>query len=200
MSTPLPNTPRFGLVTMTCIVIAGMIGSGVFTTSGFTLADLQSPARVLLAWSVGGAIAVSGAIAYGELARRLPQFGGEYLSLSRLLHPLVGFLAGWISLTVGFSGSIALVALTFEEYVVPAEIRETWLPAGSAAIAVIVIFGFGHAFLVKLFAALQNGIVGIKLVALICFLVIAASRISTHEWHWEPVKEPLPPARPVRIF
>jgi amino acid transporter len=144
MSTPSPDTPRFGLVTMTCVVIAGMIGSGVFTTSGFALADLQSPARVLLAWSVGGAIAVCGAIAYGELARRLPQSGGEYLYLSRLLHPFVGFLAGWISLTVGFSGSIALVALTFEEYVVPAEIRATWLPAGSAAIAVIVIFGFGH--------------------------------------------------------
>ena len=58
MPTPLPNTPRFGLATMTCVVIAGMIGSGVSTTSGFTLADLQSPARVLLAWSVGGAIAV----------------------------------------------------------------------------------------------------------------------------------------------
>lgn len=178
---------------MTCVVIAGMIGSGVFTTSGFALADLQSPARVLLAWSIGGAIAICGAIAYGELARRLPQSGGEYLYLSRLLHPFVGFLAGWISLTVGFSGSIALVALTFEEYVVPAELRPTWLPAGSAAIAVIAIFGFGHAFLVKLFASLQNGIVEIKLIALICFLVIAASKISTHEWHWEPLAEPLPP-------
>jgi len=178
---------------MTCVVIAGMIGSGVFTTSGFALADLQSPARVLLAWSIGGAIAICGAIAYGELARRLPQSGGEYLYLSRLLHPFVGFLAGWISLTVGFSGSIALVALTFEEYVVPADLRATWLPAGSAAIAVIAIFGFGHAFMVKLFASLQNGIVGIKLVALICFLMIAASKISTHEWHWEPAAEPLPP-------
>ena len=193
MSTPSSDAPRFGLVTMTCVVFAGMIGSGVFTTSGFALADLQSPARVLLAWSIGGAIAICGAIAYGELARRLPQSGGEYLYLSRLLHPFVGFLAGWISLTVGFSGSIALVALTFEEYVVPAEFRATWLPAGSAAIAVIVIFGFGHAFLVKLFASLQNAIVGIKLVALICFLLIAASKISTHEWHWEPVNESLPP-------
>lgn len=193
MSIPSPNTPRFGLVTMTCVVIAGMIGSGVFTTSGFALADLQSPARVLIAWAVGGVIAIFGAIAYGELARRLPQSGGEYLYLSRLLHPFVGFLAGWISLTVGFSGSIALVALTFEEYVVPAELCPTWLPARSSAIAVIVIFGIGHAFMVKLFASLQNGIVGIKLVALIYFLVIAASKISTHEWHWEPLKEPLPP-------
>ncbi len=192
MKTPSPNTNHFGLTTMTCVVIAGMIGSGIFTTSGFALADLQSPGRVLLAWLVGGLIALSGAVAYGELARRLPQSGGEYLYLSKRLHPFAGFQAGWISLTVGFSGSIALVALTFEEYVVPAEMRASWLPAGSAAIAVIAVFGFGHAFLVKVFAALQNAIVGIKLFALISFLVVAASKISTHTWHWEPVAEPLP--------
>ena len=131
MKTLSPNTNHFGLTTMTCVVIAGMIGSGIFTTSGFALADLQSPGRVLLAWLVGGLIALSGAVAYGELARRLPQSGGEYLYLSKLLHPFAGFQAGWISLTVGFSGSIALVALTFEEYVVPAEMRASWLPAGS---------------------------------------------------------------------
>lgn len=193
MNTPSPNTPHFGLTTMTCVVIAGMIGSGIFTTSGFALADLQSPGRVLLAWCVGGLIALCGAVAYGELAHRLPQSGGEYLYLSRLVHPFVGFQAGWISLTVGFSGSIALVALTFEEYVVPAEIRPSWLPAGGSAIAVIAVFGFGHAYLVRLFASLQNVIVGIKLTGLVCFLAIAASMISTHTWHWEPVAEPLPP-------
>lgn len=190
---PSANTAKFGLTTMTCVVIAGMIGSGIFTTSGFTLAALQSPGRVLLAWSIGGLIALCGAVAYGELARRLPQSGGEYLYLSKLVHPFIGFQAGWISLTVGFSGSIALVALTFEEYVVPAEIRASWLPTGSAAIAVIAVFGFGHAFLVKLFASLQNIIVGVKLFALLSFLVIAGSKISTHTWHWEPVAEPLPP-------
>ena len=178
---------------MTCVVIAGMIGSGIFTTSGFALADLQSPGRVLLAWCFGGLIAFCGAVAYGELARRLPQSGGEYLYLSKLVHPFVGFQAGWISLTVGFSGSIALVALTFEEYIIPAEIRPSWLPAGSPAIAIIAVFGIGHAFLVKLFASLQNAIVGIKLIALVSFLTIAASRISTHAWHWEPVAETLPP-------
>lgn len=193
MSAPSPVIRHFGLTTMTCVVIAGMIGSGVFTTSGFALGDLQSPGRVLLAWTVGGVIALSGAVAYGELAHRLPQSGGEYLYLSRLVHPFVGFLAGWISLTVGFSGSIALVALTFEEYIIPAEICGIRIPAGSAAIVLIAVFGFGHAFLVKLFAALQNGIVGIKVTALVCFLVIAATQISTHTWHWEPVEETLPP-------
>lgn len=191
-STPA-NTAHFGLTTMTCVVIAGMIGSGVFTTSGFALADLHSPARVLLAWSVGGLIALSGAVAYGELARRLPHSGGEYLYLSRMLHPFFGFLAGWISLTVGFSGSIALVALTFEEYVVPGRIRGSTLPNGTAAIGVIVVFGLGHAFLVKLFAWLQNAIVGIKLLALFSFLAVALSVVSTHPWHWEAAAEALPP-------
>ncbi len=187
------NAAHFGLTTMTCVVIAGMIGSGVFTTSGFALADLQSPGRVLLAWSIGGLIALSGAVAYGELARRLPYSGGEYLYLSRMLHPFFGFLAGWISLTVGFSGSIALVALTFEEYVVPGGIRGSTLPTGTAAIAVIVVFGLGHAFLVKLFAWLQNAIVAIKLLALFSFLAVALSVISTHPWHWEATAEALPP-------
>ena len=109
------------------------------------------------------------------------------------MHPFVGFQAGWISLTVGFSGSIALVALTFEEYIIPAEIRPSWLPVGSPAIAIIAVFGIGHAFLVKLFASLQNAIVAIKLFVLISFLFIAASKISTHPWHWEPAIETLPP-------
>ncbi len=187
------NTARFGLTTMTCVVIAGMIGSGVFTTSGYSIAGLQSPARVLLAWAIGGIIAMCGAVAYGELARRLPQSGGEYLYLSRQVHPFAGFLAGWISITVGFSGSIAIVALTFEEYIVPEQIRPAWLPARCVAIAVIIVFGLGHAFWVRLFASVQNLVVGIKLCALFGFLAVAGLKISTHEWHWEPAAENLPP-------
>jgi APA family basic amino acid/polyamine antiporter len=68
---------RFGLTTLTCVVIASMIGSGVFTTSGFSIAALGSAERVLVAWCIGGVVAICGAIAYGELARRLPVSGGE---------------------------------------------------------------------------------------------------------------------------
>lgn len=183
---------RFGLTTLTCVVIASMIGSGVFTTSGFSIQSLGSPGRVLIAWCIGGLIAVSGAIAYGELARRLPISGGEYLYLSRRLHPFAGFLAGWISLTAGFSGAIAMAALTFEAYAAPASVRPTWLVPNSLAIAAIVLFGVGHAFLVRLFAALQNGIVGVKLVALTIFLIAAAVQIPTREWSWAPLSDSLP--------
>ena len=184
---------RFGLTTLTCVVIASMIGSGVFTTSGFSLAALGSPERVLIAWAVGGVIAVCGAIAYGELARRLPISGGEYLYLSRQLHPFAGFLAGWVSLTAGFSGAIAMAAITFEAYAVPESIRPAWMVPNSVAVTAILIFGFGHAFLVKLFAAIQNTVVGIKLLALTSFLVLAAMQLTTREWHWADLNPDLPP-------
>ena len=181
---------RFGLTTLTCVVVASMIGSGVFTTSGYSLAALGSPVRVLIAWCIGGVIALCGAVAYGELARRLPISGGEYLYLSRRLHPFAGFLAGWVSLTAGFSGAIAMAAITFEIFAVPDAVRPNWLPLKSVAVAVIVLFGIGHAFLVRLFAAVQNAVVGIKLVALVAFLVVAAIQIPTHAWSIEPLGNP----------
>jgi len=184
---------RFGLTTLTCVVIASMIGSGVFTTSGFSLAALGSPERVLIAWLVGGVIAVCGAIAYGELARRLPISGGEYLYLSRQLHPFAGFLAGWVSLTAGFSGAIAMAAITFEAYAVPDSIRPAWLAPNSVAVLAIIVFGLGHAFLVRLFAAIQNSVVGIKLLALTTFLIVAGLQLTTREWHWAALNPVLPP-------
>src|SRR6266702_5892883 len=100
-------------------VIASMVGSGVFTTSGILLADLRSPSLVLAAWLAGGVIAVLGALCYGALARRYPESGGEYIFLARTLHPAAGYLAGWVSLLVGFSAPPAAVALAFGEYARP---------------------------------------------------------------------------------
>lgn len=176
------QTPRFGLTTATCVVIASMIGSGVFTTSGYSIAALGSPSRVLLAWLVGGLVAICGAIAYGELARRLPVSGGEYLYLSRRLHPYWGFLAGWVSLTAGFSGAIALAAVTFEVYAIKA--RPDWLPENFLAVAVVLLFGLGHAFLARLAASVQNAVVIVKVFVLGIFLLVAATKLGTHSWSW----------------
>ena len=76
-------TEGFGLTTLTALVITGMIGSGVFVTSGFAIESLGSRLFVLAAWFVGGLVALCGVVAYGGLARRLPRSGGEYLYLSR---------------------------------------------------------------------------------------------------------------------
>lgn len=178
---------QFGLTTLTCLVIAAMIGAGVFTTSGYSLAALGSPARVLVAWLIGGAIAICGAVAYGGLAQRMPESGGEYLYLSRQLHPLAGFLTGWVSLTAGFSASIALSALTFEKYVVPQSVWPEWLPPGSVAMLIVLLCGLGHSFVVPVAAMLQNGVVLVKLATLLIFLLTAAAATNTAVWHWEPV-------------
>ena len=82
----------------------------MFTTSGFALGDLGRREIVLAAWAVGGVLAMFGALSYGALARRIPESGGEYTFLSQTVHPLAGFLAGWVSLLVGFTAPIAAAA------------------------------------------------------------------------------------------
>ena len=109
---------RLGLTSAAALVVANMVGAGVFTTSGFALADLGRPEPVLLAWLAGGLLAMCGALSYGALARRIPESGGEYTFLSRTVHPLAGFLAGWVSLLVGFTVPIAVAALALQAYLV----------------------------------------------------------------------------------
>lgn len=110
---------KIGLLTATSIVIANMIGAGIFTTSGLMAGNLPNPRLVLLFWLFGGMIAISGAMCYAELSTRMPDDGGEYLYLKRLYHPSLGFLSGWTSFFVGFSAPIAASALGFAEYIVP---------------------------------------------------------------------------------
>ena len=107
---------RVGLYSASALVVANMIGAGVFTTSGFALADLGDRRWVLLAWLVGGVLAAFGALTYGALARRSPESGGEYTFLSRAVHPLAGFLAGWVSLLAGFTAPIAAAAHGLQAY------------------------------------------------------------------------------------
>ena len=98
------------------LVIANTIGTGVFTTSGFALADLGEPAFVMLAWLVGGVYALAGVTVYADLAIKYPESGGEYAFLRNTLHPALGTVAGWISLVAGFTAPIAAAALGAELY------------------------------------------------------------------------------------
>ena len=102
--------------TATAIAVADMIGIGVFTSLGFQLASIPSGFSILMLWIVGGLAALSGALAYAELAVAFPRSGGEYNFLSRIYHPALGFMAGWGSATVGFAAPVALAAMAFGEY------------------------------------------------------------------------------------
>lgn len=179
---------HFGPWTLAALVVANMIGAGVFTTSGFTLADLGSPGWVLAAWVVGGAIAICGAIGYGALARQLTESGGEYLFLSRVLHPAAGFVAGWISLIAGFTGAIAFAAHAFESYVRPADAT---VPPNLVAVAAIIVAAAVHAFRARLGAFGQNGVVVAKLLVLAGFVGLAVVKWAGGSPSW-PVCEPVP--------
>ena len=105
-----------GFLTACGIVIANIIGTGVFTSLGFQLIDIQSGFPLLMLWIVGGIAALCGALCYGELSAILPRSGGEYHFLSEIYHPALGFMAGFISATVGFAAPIALAAMAFGKY------------------------------------------------------------------------------------
>ena len=111
-----PSTGTVSWVTATAIVVADMVGVGVFTSLGFQVADIKSGFSLLLLWIVGGLVAICGAFCYAELATMLPRSSGEYNFLRRIYHPAFGFVAGWLSATVGFAAPIALAAMAFGSY------------------------------------------------------------------------------------
>ncbi|MGJ5204729.1 APC family permease [Bradyrhizobium sp. HKCCYLR20261] len=100
----------------TAIVIADMIGVGVFTSLGFQVKDIPSGFSILMLWAVGGLVSVCGALSYAELGAMFPRSSGEYNFLTRAFHPAIGFMAGWVSATVGFAAPVALAAMAFGEY------------------------------------------------------------------------------------
>jgi len=161
---------RLGSLSLAALVAANMIGAGVFTTSGFALADLGSPSRVMWAWVAGGAVALLGVLCYGALAARLSESGGEYLFLSHTIHPGLGFLAGWVSIWAGFTGAIALAAEATQAYLAP------WLPeqipADIVGSLLIVLTGLLHTRGVRTGASVQNAIVVAKLALLVVLIAL----------------------------
>jgi APA family basic amino acid/polyamine antiporter len=114
---PLPGSgATVSVLVATAIVVADMVGVGVFTSLGFQVTDIPSGFSILLLWTVGGLVALCGVFSYAELGAMFPRSSGEYNFLSRAYHPAFGFLAGWVSATVGFAAPVALAAMAFGEY------------------------------------------------------------------------------------
>jgi APA family basic amino acid/polyamine antiporter len=177
---------KLGLFPATNIVVANMIGAGIFTTSGLLMSGLNHPVLMLVLWAAGGIIALCGALSYGELGAAMPGAGGEYLFLSKLYHPVFGFLSGWVSFIVGFSAPIAASALGFSEYftrAVPglsAWIQETGLMGPDLtkkvlAVSVILIFTFIHYRGIKYGARIQNALTLLKILLIVILLTAGFS-------------------------
>ena len=142
-----------GVPTATAVVIAAMVGSGVFTTLGFQVAEIRSTFAVMMVWLVGGVIALCGAFTYAELGAALPRSGGEYHLLRRVYTPALGFLSGWVSATVGFAGPSALAAMALASYTgtfIPG-IPENHLAAGA-----VLGFSLIHASSLQVGPTFQN--------------------------------------------
>ncbi len=141
------SSDKFRFPTVTAVVIANMVGTGVFTSLGFQLLEIQSGFVILMLWAVGGLVAVCGAMTYAELGAAMPRSGGEYNFLARIYHPAAGFVSGWTSATIGFAGPTALAAITFAAYgtsIFPGEVPgwlETLLAAGLVVVLTAVHAG-----------------------------------------------------------
>ncbi|MBX3420272.1 MAG: APC family permease [Pirellulaceae bacterium] len=182
-NSPSPVSPEksLGFASLIGLVVANMIGVGVFTSSGFSLSVLGNPGRVMLAWMLCGVWAISGAHAYGSLVSRLPISGGEYAFLSRLAHPSIGFLAGWISLIAGFTAPIALSAKAAAVHLLP-ETRSDQPQIAWVAAVCIMVAALCHAFGIRLGTRTQNGLVAVKLLLLLPFIIVGLWQFSAGNW------------------
>ena len=151
----------------TALVVANMIGTGIFTSTGYQIADMPSRGIILLAWLVGGGMALLGALCYGALARQLPESGGEYFFLSKTVHPSVGYITGWISLLVGFSAPIAAAAYGTGVYCQEwlQGVDPKWIGTGA-----VLLLGILHGIGVREGVMVQNLVVVFKIVMLIGFI------------------------------
>lgn len=151
-----------------------MVGTGVFTTSGFLLEVLRAPGLVLLAWLAGGLIAACGALCYGALARRFPESGGEYVFLARTLHPAAGYVAGWVSMLVGFSAPLAAAAFGVGEYLRP------WLPSSTPVLTgsqLLLALAWLHGYHGLAGARLQGFAVAFNMLLMAGFVLMAGPRL-----------------------
>ncbi|HVA00889.1 MAG TPA: amino acid permease [Terriglobia bacterium] len=199
---PSPLRRELTVVSATALVVSNMIGTGIFTTTGFLAADLGHVWLVLGVWVLGGIVAMAGCLVYAEMGVNFPRSGGEYVYLREAWGPGWGFLSGWVSFFAGFSAPIAAGALAFSAYLsfffpslAPAAARERqfaglgWLHLGNGqllAVAVIAAFALVNILGIKVAANVQNLLTLLKLAVLAGFLTLA---FSIGNGHWQHFAE-----------
>jgi APA family basic amino acid/polyamine antiporter len=161
------KTYKITTLTGIALVVANMIGTGAFTSLGFQLKDLQNPTIILILWVLGGVIALSGAFSYAEIGTYITRSGGEYAFLTKLFHPLVGYLSGWISITVGFAAPIALSAMAFVAYFPYFNLNPKW-----TSIILIALVTFIHTKNLSISSKFQNISTVLKVVIIVVLIFI----------------------------
>lgn len=162
------NRYKLNAKSASAFVIANMIGTGVFTSLGFQLLSTTNVTSIALIWLIGGISALCGAFVYSELGAAIPRSGGEYNFLSKIYHPSLGFLSGWVSLVVGFAAPVALACMALSSYV--CRIFPS-IPPTMLAIAVLTVITLVHLYSVSMGARMQNILTVAKILIIIVFIV-----------------------------
>ncbi|MFO7986145.1 MAG: amino acid permease [Desulfatiglandaceae bacterium] len=177
---------KLGLGSATILVLANMVGTGIFTTSGFIMESVGNPMAMLVCWFAGGILALCGALCYGELGAMFPQAGGEYVFLRESFGRLMGFLSGWISLIVGFSAPIAASAVAFATYFYrifpeawPVSPDTSFFEAGFFSISpitllatgIILVFSLVHCYSLVFGSRIQNLLTAVKIAIILIFSI-----------------------------
>lgn len=174
---------KIGLSTAVSLVIANMIGTGVFTSLGFQVIDLHSGFSVLFLWIVGGIIALCGALTYAEIGAAYPENGGEYNYLSKLYHPALGFLSGWVSVTVGFAAPIAAATVALSNYVIKIY---PFFNVTLLSCSVIVGLTVLHAINLKAGDFFQRIFTFIKVLCIVVFILFGLFFKPSHTINFQP--------------
>ena len=161
---------KFSKSTGIAIIVANMVGTGVFTSLGFQLLGIQSYFVLMMLWFIGGLTALCGALTYAELGANLPRSGGEYNFLGRLYHPCAGFISGWVSATVGFAAPVALASMTFAAYL-SAVFPE--IPRTLSACSLLAILTVIHCVSRQTSGKFQQTFTALKvaLILIFCFII-----------------------------
>lgn len=168
------------------LVVANMIGVGVMISTGFMAQDM-GPIPILVSWVLGAAIALSGALAYSGIVSRISELGGEYRFLSDLVHPFLGYLAGWGSLILGFSAAIAADAYAIGSFVNTLVDGPDPRVIGTVVVVAFVAVHAGHANLGFLS---QNWLAAIKVTSLVVFVLLGLAFGSNALPTWTPPPAP----------
>jgi APA family basic amino acid/polyamine antiporter len=183
-----PLLRQLGFYSATALVVSNMVGTGIFSTTGFMAGDLGSASLILWCWAVGAFFAICGALSYSELGINFPSSGGEYVYLTQAYGPAWGFMSGWVSFFAGFSAPIAAAALAFANYVGyfnPLFKQDTppWVTFGSGAFSLriggaqvlaatlIALFTILNCLGVKFISRIQNALTGTKIVVIAAFIL-----------------------------